>query len=1454
MSSAAAVQGLGQSPVRPVRRSACSEESSKATPRDAPDDLLHLEDFNDTELLRALWTRYERKEIYTWVGSVLVSVNPYRDINAFSEERAARYASKSPPKAPHLYAAVRTALTAPGDRHALLITGESGAGKTEATRAVLSFLAMRHRSADARPTDYIRDRLLRSTPVLEAFGNAQTRQNTNSSRFGKFIEVHLSKNLEVVGATLQPYMLEASRVAGDLPVGEFTYHVFYLLRATLNALSSGTTPEGHFWTRLAHAPEWVELAKICSTALSNSARLEKGPPADRCLAGFEELHEGLVKVGVKHSEVADCCRIVAAVSLLADVSADESVLSVAASLLRIPVEDLQMFIQKAEISVGTQRRERFHRTRSEGEASTLRASFAQELYASLFGWLTRLVARGIAPPSQDLHGGRALGLLDLYGFEVFEKNGFEQFLINYCNERLQQFFNQQVFTKEAEEYEAEGLDSDGQWRRLVTACQLPALTLLEGEAATSTVGVFGVINDRSRCRFEEAKQDSGAVLAQSIASSCGPHSAFRTATRDASRVFGIAHFAGEVFYETSQFAQKNASAHRPDIVAFLKEKGGTFVHELVAGEAEDASVPTGGNQGQRKLFGRTLITQFREQLNELCVSLDARECHHVRCLRPNDTQKPMVFDDVSMLRQCRYSGLLEATRIRRQGYAHRRALRSFAAKYALLLNKRNARAEARLCAQSLPMENVAYVCTKIKEAALSSSDINSEDATIGRTKVFLRENALVWFEQARKRVAGGIILALLRANHTRQYMHRLRIATSSIQSITRGRRARIFVRRLRAEIRAAEERAAAARYAAELRAAEEAAQLSARMAVEEAEIARAACACCVLQRWWRHRVSRMRSMVAEMRREQTRMELHIQCQRGSNPKASSPEKAHGSEAQWPPAAPTACADRLAARCEKERAERAAAWQSERRAAEKDQENRGKVRGTRTKEDQSRKPCALASRLNRPPKVDKAKKEKKERDGSVRRKAGHEGSRHGTVLPRTTSSPNLERRSHKPAGGSSRFTLNAEQRRGYRQDIARLLAQHRVFCPRLPHELRGLPGQLMEAAQQLDCNGSHVSMEVLAGIDELLRSLKAALRDQTTVSAYYPMPESYFFQSPEVHHRQQLIPHDATPLGWAPHDSNRASAPALLQSWSPPFTNAAHPGSFAFYAPPLVEDQQCGMRHSLTARSVIRPMSPTTVRSSLSPATARAAGFSTPVRSRATVGQVSSIRVSTPVSCTPRQVGHTISTTTTTHHADGSTTIQADGASTPSVPSWAWMPTSGASVSVQAGGSVTAQAAPASAHVPMPMSFSCAPQTTCSMTSPPLDKAREVHFLASIPTPSRKHGHLSPCPQVRVPMVQCTATAIASTTVSAPVQLAGSAQVPIQMPKTGSAQVPGTPQMSPLKQSSATPGVPLLQHSLSFSHKELVVPAWARTQSTPLVGPMVGGIGPSRCSSPPRLPA
>lgn len=866
----------------------------------APDDLLQLEDFSDGDLLHALWSRYEQREIYTWVGSVLVSVNPYQNIGVFDDDLAEQYASDNPPQAPHLYATVIASLKAEGNQHAILITGESGSGKTEATRGILQFLALRNTSTE----DQIRDRLLRSTPTLEAFGNAHTRQNTNSSRFGKFIEVFLSSDCRVVGATLRPYMLETSRVAGHLPEGERTYHVFYLLRAAVVASSDGALPCGVLWSRLARNQDWRGLVDHCGELLRNSVRLAAGPPAEECLAWFHSLVEGLLGSGTSLGEVLEVLRATAAASLLAEdsvaiaaASSGGGAVAAAAVLLGLDVAVLRDFLLKAEISVGVGRKEKVYRERSENEAVTMRATVAQELYSALFGWLTKRVVQGISPP-RGVHTSRRLGLLDLYGFEVFAVNGFEQLLINYCNERLQQLFNRQVFACEAQEYAAEGLDGDGHWHHVSGACHLPALSLFEGGRASgisagtsggNSLGIFSIINDRSRCGFgnTDAKQSDGSALVESITAACAKHPAFCRAGKESKLQFGVRHFAGEVFYEAAQFVKKNASADRPDIAAFFCSAGSAFAQEIFAanrlegGSEKQSPSPTiltqpgselvtpASSVPRRKLFGRTLISAFQLELNDLSSTLEDRQCRHVRCLKPNGEQAPLVFDDESVLRQCRYSGLSEAARIRRQGFAHRRHIAGFASRYALLLKSRDARCTAWAATASGTAESCAAVC----QAAVSRG-VPIGDIRIGHTKVFMGTNAFKAMEEALGQVAFEIISAAMAGFATRRRYRSVRCSALCLQAAARG----FFARQLAWALRAEQRRLYLEHLAA--------------IAQAEAE-ARMEAAALVIQNWWRQRLVHFRwvqwhSLVAE------EVEAHARSWRDECFAASDDQPAHSS--------------------------------------------------------------------------------------------------------------------------------------------------------------------------------------------------------------------------------------------------------------------------------------------------------------------------------------------------------------------------------------------------------------------------------------------------------------------------------------------------------------------------------------------------------------------------------
>jgi hypothetical protein len=857
--------------------------------------------------------------------------------------------------------------------------------------------------------------------------------------------------------------------------------------------------------------------------------------------------------------------------------------------------------------------------------------------------------------------------------------------------------------------------------------------------------------------------------------------------------------------------------------------------ELDRSQNNDAAVvpskSAAPSQTQRKLFGRTLISVFREELNDLCANLEACSCRHVRCLRPNDDQAPLVFDDASMLRQCRYSGLLEATRIRRQGYAHRRTLRSFAARFALLLGTRQARRVAR----NVPAANAALACQYICQAA-AAGGVQEEDASIGYTKVFLRERALIWFEDARTRVAAGIIAALLRGHQTRQQLMRRRVAVVKAQALVRGHSARIYVRELRAEIIATQERAAAEARFAEIRAAEEAAALAARELAEAAAAARLLSATVTLQSWWRRRAARMRSMVAAVRREQEQMRRRSRMQA---PWQSAEEVVVLTSSTSPVVSPALssrqCPDWF------NMPSPAVTVVTEQCDPSSRNGSRHAAKDITNVEEPPRKQLPH-SRSARQLKESKPKKQ----SGSV----SHRGVASRSSGPVRTASPPRPLGSAKICGtGSGRLPPSPRSiRRSYRQEIARLLAQHRQLRRRLPQELRSLPAELMEAAHALGHNGPPVAPEVLARINDVLHTLKAALSKEPDAQSghytgpYYTMPEAW----PAVTETRVLAP-------------SGPSAPALLQR-SP---SVGVSNQFAFHAPPieavrgnLTPTRGCGsLRQSLSARYLHTLSQSPRAAGFLSPPTsARSAqhGSHTPIRGPATVIATT---VSTPVTATPRQIFRTVRDSTPGTPVAASTTV----------PMWAWRPQA-----------TTATAAPAWSEVTCAQSVTvaCPQSSSCRAPSPcKLDTARDQLRLAisALPTPSRsscrsmKVRVVSPPP---VPVVHATPSTV-TVPVQAPMRDMSPPPVPDMSPTLSPASTPGVPPALKSSNSSSAFVFPMAQERAkaynqavrreptailpaegegkapSSQPPETSVPTW---QSV-VVPNLVGREGPSRCSSP-----
>lgn len=847
------------------------------TPRSAaPDDLLELPEYSYSTLLSAMRIRHARYEPYTWIGPVLVSVNPCADLGSFSQAMMKRYMeSPKPCEVPHPFAVVGRALRGlqNGDGSssaAVLVTGESGAGKTEAVKAMLSFLIARQGARNAR----VCDSLVGSTQALEAFGNARTLQNSNSSRFGKLAEVSLDAQTgKVEGAVIVPYMLEASRMT-HRACGERNFHICYALRDALERTARGlaftrlgeaaasvagteeaqaalrNAPSG-FWGRAALWPEWCSLAeRCCCGSGSGLARspylLDDGDArhAGKACAGpvrFDDIVGSMRAVGLEDEEILSCMQLVAAVLMLGNVTptvveadgcarggarndheggaaeaaepADDALRKVG-EMLAISESELAAFLGTKAIDTPGGR---ITQPRTCREATTLRDSVARELYSALFSWLVRRVAAAAAPPpAQELcpeaEVRRRVAMLDIYGFEVCQTNGLEQLLINYCNERLQALFNMQLFATEAQDYRAEGVPAE-LFTEMFQTHELIALPLLEGggNGPWRAPGLFALVDDEARCRFNDG---SAAALRSRMDSSFSDSAAYKAGRREAT-VFAVAHFAGDVAYDSKSFVESNANAARPEILAFF---GGAtawdFVRGVVATRVETPEAkgmqPEFSQGGRRRqLFGRTVIQAFRTELDELIRSLEAdgTQCHYVRCLKPNPSLRPAVFDTDAMLRQCRYSGLLETVHIRQHGFPHRQPVLKFVERYASVVWPADCaelfRRRSTAGMQDWGRAELRAWATSMVTLAEQWCGVTKGEIFVGRTKVFMRAAASAHLEAEllERSLAAMKVQARLRTSHLRARFLAIQSATLLIQASIRDYLTRKVIRCIRGVIR-----------------------------------------------------------------------------------------------------------------------------------------------------------------------------------------------------------------------------------------------------------------------------------------------------------------------------------------------------------------------------------------------------------------------------------------------------------------------------------------------------------------------------------------------------------------------------------------------------------------------------------------------------------------------------
>ncbi|CAI0416402.1 unnamed protein product, partial [Linum tenue] len=695
---------------------------------DGVEDLMQLSYLNEPSVLYDLQYRYNQDMIYTKAGPVLVAINPFKKVPLYGNDFIEAYRNKATEN-PHVYAIADTAIREmirDEVNQSIIISGESGAGKTETAKIAMQYLAALGGGSG------IEYEILKTNPILEAFGNAKTLRNDNSSRFGKLIEINFSETGKISGARIQTYKLHLKSVNDYKYLrqsdccsidGVDDAVNFHIVKEALDIVHVSMEDQESVFAMLS-AVLW--LGNVSFTVIDSENHVE--PVADECLVTVAEL------IGCKVEE------------------------------LKLPLSTRKMrvgndtIIQKLTLS----------------QAMDTRDALAKSIYACLFEWLVEQINKSLAVGKRRT--GRSISILDIYGFESFERNSFEQFCINYANERLQQHFNRHLFKLEQEEYIQDGID----WTKVDFEDNQDCLNLFEKKP----LGLLSLLDEESTF-----PNGTDLTFANKLKQHLQSNSCFRG---DRGKAFTVSHYAGEVTYDTTAFLEKNRDLLHMDSIQLLSSCSchlpQIFASNMLAQSEKSVVGPLhkAGGADSQKL---SVATKFKGQLFQLMKRLESTTPHFIRCIKPNNNQSPRSYNQGLVLQQLRCCGVLEVVRISRSGFPTRMTHQKFARRYGFLL-----------------LENTnSQDPLSVSVAILHQFGILPEMYQVGYTKLFFRTGQIGMLEDTRNRTLHGVlrVQSCFRGHQARCYLRELRRGISTLQSFIRGAKIRKEYSVLRERHRAA---------------------------------------------------------------------------------------------------------------------------------------------------------------------------------------------------------------------------------------------------------------------------------------------------------------------------------------------------------------------------------------------------------------------------------------------------------------------------------------------------------------------------------------------------------------------------------------------------------------------------------------------------------------------------
>ncbi|KAK4697935.1 hypothetical protein P7C71_g223, partial [Lecanoromycetidae sp. Uapishka_2] len=711
------------------QRETDSESVDKVNPAkfDKADDMAELTHLNEASVVDNLHMRYQADLIYTYSGLFLVTVNPYCHLPIYTNEYMKMYKGQSREDTkPHIYAMADEAfrnLVDEGENQSILVTGESGAGKTENTKKVIQYLAAvaipdsPTAKTGGRQFSNLSQQILRANPILEAFGNAQTVRNNNSSRFGKFIRIEFTRAGQIAGAFIDWYLLEKSRVV-KINSSERNYHVFYqLLRGADRQMK-----EDFMLTNL--GVEDFVYTKGGNDVITGVSDTDE----------WKSLLEAFHVMGFSEKEQKCVLRTVAAVLLLGNVTvmkesmrADQATLTTdahaqaekACRLLGIPLESFIKGLLHPKVKAG---REWVEKVQTPEQVRSALDALSKGIYERAFGDLVSRINTQLDRTGMGLDDSHFIGVLDIAGFEIFEENSFEQLCINYTNEKLQQFFNHHMFVLEQEEYAREQIE----WKFIDFGKDLqPTIDLIE---LPNPIGIFSCLDEDSV--MPKATDKSFTEKMHSLWERKTPK--YRPSRL--SQGFVLTHYAAEVEYSTAGWLEKNKDPMNDNITRLLASSSDKHIASLFA-DCADLDDEFGATRSRvKKGLFRTVAQRHKEQLSSLMNQLHSTHPHFVRCILPNHRKRPKQFSASLVLDQLRCNGVLEGIRIARTGFPNRLPFSEFRQRYEVLCrNMPRGYLEGQTAAQIM----------------LEKLNLDKALYRVGITKVFFRAGVLAELEEQR---------------------------------------------------------------------------------------------------------------------------------------------------------------------------------------------------------------------------------------------------------------------------------------------------------------------------------------------------------------------------------------------------------------------------------------------------------------------------------------------------------------------------------------------------------------------------------------------------------------------------------------------------------------------------------------------------------------------------------